>query len=704
MTSKKSFLVSLKTNLKRRIWLLVVMILALTFSMPMYLAMALSTEKMYYSYRDLPNHLGKVFAELVGINGMSGFLIAVLAIVSAVQGFSYMYQQKKLDMYMSVPVSKERRFAVIYVNGILVFLIPYLINLGLCFLVGKTMGANVLLGVGEAGAALIGNCIFYLSIYHVTILAVMLTGNLIVTLLGTGVLLYYDMAVCSLITSYMDRFFSSHYYKSNEKIEKLLMSPIYRFMAAFDKSFTYEYNYTQNRVLHWEKFFPSMLPVFLVAIVALVLAYWCYTKKPAEVCTRAMAFPVTKGVIKVLLTSVAGLAGGIIFYSMSGASMVFMVLGLLVGTLLCHGIVEVIYDFDIRSVKNGWKSLLVSGGIVAAVFCVFQFDLIGYDRYVPEASQIDSIAFSFADTYDTFYDEELNGMGSEVYAFDHMEITDIAPVLKLAELRMGMEEPDENDAEDNLYRRCIVKYRLKNEKEAYRIFPTKYMEDTPLLNEIVTDRAYQQAAYLAYNEPLMAFGEKLKLCYDSGAELQEVKDFTLDELVAAYRKDLETFDYTDMIEECVQGRFTLEYFEKDHYINGFLPVYPSFENVNKLLKDASLYREYYVDPDTVEQLVIRNDNSELRDEYTEDNYYQPYQDFAVEETFQDPEEIKQIIPALYPDTYTDHWMPEGKLNMGFYVTVTYKAGSGNKSERYVCYYMLEDKIPDFVRERTVYSE
>lgn len=704
MTSKKSFLVSMKTNLKRRIWLLVIMILTLTFSMPMYLAMALSTEKMYYSYKDLPIHLGKVFASLVGLNGIICFLVAVLAIISAIQGFSYMYQQKKLDLYMSVPVSKERRFAVIYLNGILVFIIPYLINLALCFLVGKAMGANIWLGVEEAAAAVIGNTIFYLAMYHVTLLSVMLTGNLIVTLLGTGVLLYYDMAVCSLLLSYMGRFFSSYYYKSSEKIERFLISPVFRFMKAFDECFTYEYNYTQERVLHWGKFFSGMLPVLLFAVLAFALVYWCYTKKAAEVCTKAMAFAKTKGVIKVLLTSVAGLAGGIIFYGLSGSSMAFMVLGLIVGTLLCHGIVEVIYDFDIRSVKNGWRSLLVSGGVVAVSFCIFQFDLLGYDSYVPEASEIESVSFSFADLYDSFYDEDLNGMGNEYYAFEHMKITDIAPVLELAKLRTGMEEPDGTDQEDAFYRSCIVKYRLKNGKEAYRRFPTKYMEDVALLNEIVTDKEYQQSAYLIYNEPLIALGDALKLNYDSGAELCEVQGFTLDELVLAYRKDLEGFDFSDMIAECVQGRFIVEDTAKNQYLQGFLPVYPCFENVNRLLKEAGLYREYYVDPDMIEQLVIRNDNSELRDAYEENGDYQLYQDFMVEETFTDPMEIRQIVPALYPDTYTDHWTPEGKVNMGFYVTVSYKAGSKVQPERYICYYMLEDKIPDFVRERTAYSE
>ena len=614
-----------------------------------------------------------------------------------------MYQRKKLDMYMSVPISKEKRFAVIYLNGILAFLIPYLINLGLCFLVGQTMGADIFLGLPEAGCAIIGYSIFYLAVYHVTILAVMLTGNLIVTLMGTGVILFYDVAVLSLIMGYMDTFFSSYYYRSSENIDKFFVSPVSRFILMFDQCFTYEYRYTEERILHWEKFFSGILPVLLIAIVSIAVGYWCYTRKPSEVCGKAMAFPKTKGVIKILVTSVVGLAGGMMFYGLSGSSMAFMVLGLVTGTLLCHGAIEVIYDFDIRSVKKGWRSLLISGAIVTVFFSIFQFDIIGYDSYVPEASQVESLAFSFADNYDTFYTETLEAVGSEEYIFDNMEMTDIAPVLELAQLRMGMEEPDETEGSDAQYRSCIVKYELKNGKEVYRRFPTNYIEDIALLDTIVTDKAYQEATYLIYNEPFIALGNKLDFGYDSGAEQDKVTTFSLEELKAAYCKDLEGFTFTDMIEQRTQGRFNLECIADNNYVGGYLPVYPSFEHVNALLKEAGLYREHYVDVDEVEKVVIQNDNHELYEIYAEDEYAM-HRDFMVEETFEKRDELEQIIPALYPDTYTEYWIPDGELNTGYYVTVIYKTGAEVHADMYVGYYMLEDKIPDFVRERTKYAE
>ena len=76
--------------------------------------------------------------------------ISMVAIIAAIQGFSYMYQRKKLDMYMSVPVTKGRRFAAIYLNGFLVYFLSYLLNLLLSFFVGQAMGASTSLAVEEA--------------------------------------------------------------------------------------------------------------------------------------------------------------------------------------------------------------------------------------------------------------------------------------------------------------------------------------------------------------------------------------------------------------------------------------------------------------------------------------------------------------------------------------------------------------------------
>ena len=294
MTLKKSFLGNLKANLRRRVWLFVIMFLYFFFALPVATAMTLSTEKSYYSnYRDIARRLGFCFAEIVGPNAVVALLITVLAVIAGIQGFSYMYQRKKLDLYMSMPVSKESRFAAIYINGILAYLIPYLFHLVLSIIVAKAMGADISYAMKSMETGAIGYLLLYLAIYHIAILTVMLTGNIIVTLLGTAVFLSYDGIAITVLLAYMSTFFSSFYYKTQSFIWKLMVSPLIRFWMMLDNVIDYSYDGYGYQEINLTDFWKGMLSIVIVGALALALAYLCYRKKPAEACTKAMAFPCT---------------------------------------------------------------------------------------------------------------------------------------------------------------------------------------------------------------------------------------------------------------------------------------------------------------------------------------------------------------------------------------------------------------------------
>lgn len=697
MTSKKSFLGNLRSNVRRRVWLFVIMFIYFFFTMPVATAMTLSTEKSYYSnYRDIAKRLGFCFAEIVGPNFVAAFLITGLAVIAGIQGFSYMYQRKKLDLYMSMPVSKESRFAAIYINGLLAYLLPYLFHLILSVIVARAMGADISYAMKAMGTGVIGYLLLYLAVYHIAILTVMLTGNVIVTLLGTAVFLSYDGIAVTVLLSYMSTFFSSFYYRTQPLISKLMISPLTRFSILLNDIATYNYDGYGYQNIDITAFWKGILPIAAVAAIALVLAYLCYRKKPAEVCTKAMAFSCTKPVIKVFLTVLAGLSGGVVFYSLSGESTLFSVFGLAMGVLMCHGIVEVIYDFDLRSVKNGWKSLLVSTAFTGALFSVFWFDLFGYDRYVPDAAKVDHAAFYFSDEYYECYDEDLNSSDMETYIFNNMELTDISPLLTLADRRMG-EESEENQG----YRFCVVKYVLKNGRTVYRQFRTKYLEDTALLDAITESKAYRESTNQVYNDAVFSLGERLKLFYFDGSRRIALSG-TAERVRNAYKKDSENFKFSDQLNQLIVGKLQFECIDKNSYVSMSLPVYPSFQNTIALLKEEGAYMGSYLDVGEVERMTVTNSNSKLyQDE--EDEY--GYSDYSTSAVFEDKKEISQIVPALYPDSFTDVWTPDGTLDMDYYVDVMQTdMPEDSKIERYNSgFYMLADKIPDFVQERTAYT-
>lgn len=117
MMSKNSFLVSMKENNKRRLWVWVVAILAFVLLFPVMTALMANniinnTKLLAETYKTqvlqqiLHDRLIVGMKNLFGFWGYTSFASAAIAIISAVQGYSYLYSRKKIDFYMGMPVKR----------------------------------------------------------------------------------------------------------------------------------------------------------------------------------------------------------------------------------------------------------------------------------------------------------------------------------------------------------------------------------------------------------------------------------------------------------------------------------------------------------------------------------------------------------------------------------------------------------------------
>ena len=99
MTLKTSFWGSIRENMKRRIGINICIILFFVMSHPIAALLALSNVE-YANWNTVAEKIERIHTALSGIVGYNqGYAIAIMgiAVVCAVQGFSYMYQKKKVD-------------------------------------------------------------------------------------------------------------------------------------------------------------------------------------------------------------------------------------------------------------------------------------------------------------------------------------------------------------------------------------------------------------------------------------------------------------------------------------------------------------------------------------------------------------------------------------------------------------------------------
>lgn len=213
MTSKSLFWGSCKENHKRRIWVWIVAVLSQLVAYGGMTMIYLSRIKGLYangSYNDQARFRQDMYQAAQDALGFSDNLFGIvllLAAMIAMQGFSYLYDRRKVDLYHSVPVSKNKRFAVVYINGLFIYLTANLLGLILGVVIAASQSAVNAEVLAEAGLAFVWNLAFFLVYYHLMILAVMLTGNRFVTICVFLAFLLYEIGAYSLLES-LKRIFS----------------------------------------------------------------------------------------------------------------------------------------------------------------------------------------------------------------------------------------------------------------------------------------------------------------------------------------------------------------------------------------------------------------------------------------------------------------------------------------------------------------
>ncbi|MDE7232836.1 MAG: hypothetical protein K2N37_07175, partial [Lachnospiraceae bacterium] len=341
MTSKNSFWASCRENHKRRIWVWIVAVLSQLLPYGGITMIYLSRIKNYNAngvYRtaeEFQKALCQAVKDALGFSDDMYKIIILLAALIGMQGFSYLYDRRKVDLYHSVPVTKNKRFAVVYLNGLFIYLVANLAGILFGLVIAASQGAVSGSVLTDVGLAFLWNLVMFLAFYHMMILAVMLTGNWFVTICGFLVFVLYEFMVRSLIDSLKEGFFRTYtnYFLS------------YRLKLSVFVDVTHniwELKNLPDTAAKAELALPLVGRWVLIASALLLLIYAAYRKRPSEAAGKAIAFPVLEPVLKVAVVIPAALMVGLMVYDTSSENEVLQVLGMAAAGLIFCGVPEVL--------------------------------------------------------------------------------------------------------------------------------------------------------------------------------------------------------------------------------------------------------------------------------------------------------------------------------------------------------------------------
>ena len=723
MISKNLFFKLEKEEWKRKLWLAALAFLAFFFALPVGMALNLSNTAERYDEMvesgqimlvSRAESLTQTALNYVSAseNGMMIFLVMVSAVVCGAASFSYLHNKKKVDFYHSIPVKRPMIFSVAFLVGILIPAAAYALNLLVA--VGVAAGYSVspgeILPLAAEGWAF--HMLYFWFLYSVTVLAMMMTGNLVVGLLGTMVFFLYFPALGAVISGYFSTFFKTYLPLAGER---RIMDTLGRISPA--SLYLMAYNGLQSGEGTASLIVASVIAAAAVTALSVLL----YQKRPSEAAGKAMAFPASRPVIRIALVVLLALSGGLFFWSLHSANG-WAVFGVVTGAVLCHCIVEIIYHFDFRKLFTHKLQLAVCTVASLSVLFCFKNDWLGYDAYLPEADQVAEAAIDLGNDYWISYDQIVRDENGTLvkkyrsdldYQFEQMKITDLQPVLEIASKGIEYSLKEEREDQGEEYWTVVsIQYTLSNGRKVQRRYNMPLSEAMDAVKELWQNAQFQEGKY-----PILSMGaeEAVRAEYrvsSSGTTLQTAAFSSkeqVEELLQAYQEELRMLDIETMEKEnpVAQIRFLNEaeaaYADEkrkndeiyDSWVQdcAYYPIYPSFTRTLELMEQAGIDPETVWDNVQVEEITIE-DSYAVTEKGSSDLSPSSERYVFYQVNFRSQEEIEEILQtAVLGENFGMNWLAEMEFPE-IYITIR----NENGSQETVSAKFPKGEIPDFVSQ------
>ncbi len=492
MTSRISFFKLTHNEWKRLGWLTAVQFLAFGLLIPFRLLISLAMAQNGMT-GTTPE---QILYSSVGFRKETDIILIIgFGIVCALCVFEYLHSQEKLDFYGSLAIRREMLFFVKFTAGTMTFAAAYLASQILSAVVGAVYGLMNATVLQEMAAAFVQGILFFLTSYAAAIVAVMLTGKILTSVLAVATFAGYGVLVWLIAAECVNVFFPA-----------LLLSDTW-----VGRMSVLEYSSPWILIFTWRPegdsvrrgltgMWPDMGSVclFLVlpAVLVLISLALCRVRK-TEAAGNALAFSWTEGLIKFLLALPAALLAGLFSHDslLSPAWEICFIV--LFGVLLCL-IMEFIYRWDIRQIFAHKWHMAVTVAAALAVFLTMRFDAARINTYLPAREEL--AAISVRNPYSNFgyFDENGERISERKEILPLLETENVELLYPLAEngVQKFRESAGQKTAAfDSRLISVDLEYRLKSGRTVFRNYTVDYALYREIMEELLSDESYCRKFY-----------------------------------------------------------------------------------------------------------------------------------------------------------------------------------------------------------------
>lgn len=312
------------------------------------------------------------------------FLTIIFAIIYTVKVYSYLHNKRKADLYGSLPISRIMLFVSKSASAYLFTLIPAMFFLGIIFIVSMCFGQPIVNEAINIYVKLLMGTLASISAYGLISVCCGTTLNSVIMFIA--VCIAYPLSAM-FIKGVANGFFYGTYtgiFKNHFIMNAL--NPL----AAYDGI----------NIIYW----------LIFSAVCIVASAFLVKKRKAERAQASFAYYLPCHIVKVLVSFLVGMFLGVLFGSLNvfGNGYFGFVFGFILGSVPAFVIAHLIFY---KGFSKLIKTSIPLGGlvvVVVAVMALCNYDVFGYNTFVPKADDVKSAGLIDAEYLYRESDSDIN--------------------------------------------------------------------------------------------------------------------------------------------------------------------------------------------------------------------------------------------------------------------------------------------------------
>ncbi|HBR03972.1 MAG TPA: hypothetical protein DD738_15335 [Ruminiclostridium sp.] len=323
------------------------------------------------------NQIGRIFK---ASNDLMPIFLGFYTIVAALAVFSYMQFPRNTAMVHSLPVTRETLYVTNYLSGFFLVVFPIFLNSCILFIAETVLGLpypnDILMWFGV-------NLVLTFLLYTFAVFTGMFTGHLAAQAIFFYIFNFIAIFLEFMIGMALDDFLFGYINNRSQNFE--VWSPLFYSAESIFPNF-----YSNQGPIT-----AALIGYLIAGIIFLISGMVLYKKRQLEVATDVISFPAVKPIFKYSATFCSSILIGNIIVSILNmeSSLGAYIAAYLVGGLIGYFACEMLLQKTFRVFK-AYKGFIAFGVILSLLILGVNFDLFGYERHIPQDSEVELMCIS----------------------------------------------------------------------------------------------------------------------------------------------------------------------------------------------------------------------------------------------------------------------------------------------------------------------